>query len=75
MDDAMKMVSVSPERATIDMSMEELGLVMNALWAELGISEPRTGPLDSDLRDGYEALAAATHSVITAMDAASGLQH
>ena len=33
---SMRIVAVEPTRATVELSMEELGLLMNALWQELG---------------------------------------
>ncbi|HEX7498648.1 MAG TPA: hypothetical protein VF344_09315 [Candidatus Limnocylindrales bacterium] len=66
----MKVLAVEPERATIVLSMEEFGLLMNALWQELGYSEPRKVPLEDDLRTGYEALQVQLGSVIARMDAA-----
>ena len=32
----MRIVAVEPTRATVELSMEELGLLMNTLWQELG---------------------------------------
>jgi hypothetical protein len=52
----VRIVGIEPERATIELSMEELGLLMNALWQDLGYREPRRRPLDDELRAGYDAL-------------------
>jgi hypothetical protein len=52
----VRIVSVEQERATLELSMEELGLIMNALSQELGHQEARLSPINSDLRAGYQAL-------------------
>ena len=62
-------VAVEPERATLQISIEELGLVMNALWQDLGYQEPRRGALEEDLRAGYDALQLDLQDVIDEMDA------
>ncbi len=67
----MKIVAIEPERATIELSMAELGLLMNALWQDLGYQEPRRGPLDEELRAGYDALQDDLQAVISEMDAAA----
>jgi hypothetical protein len=46
----MRIVAVEPTRATVELSMEELGLLMNALWQELGYQAPRRRALEEDLR-------------------------
>ncbi len=33
-----------------------LGRLMNAPWQDLGYRDPRWGPLDQDLRTGYDGL-------------------
>jgi len=53
---AVRIVGIEAERATIELSMEELGLLMNALWQDLEYQEPRDGPLDGEIRAGYDAL-------------------
>jgi len=65
----LKRVVVKPERATLELSIQELGLVMNALWQELGYQEPRRGALEDDLRTGYDALQLELQDVIDEMDA------
>ena len=65
----LKHVAVEPERATLELSIEELGLVMNALWQDLGYQEPRRGALEEDLRAGYDALQVDLQDVIDEMDA------
>lgn len=67
----MRIVAVEPERATVELSMAELGLLMDALWQGLGYQEPRRGPLDEDLRAGYDALEEDLQGVISEMDAAA----
>jgi hypothetical protein len=52
----MERVAITPERATVELSMEELGLIMNAIWQDLGYQETRHGELDAALRTGYDAL-------------------
>ena len=32
----MRIVAIEPTRATVELSMAELGLLMNALWQDLG---------------------------------------
>ena len=44
----MRIVAVEPTRATVELSMEELGLLMNALWQELGYQAPRRRALEED---------------------------
>jgi hypothetical protein len=65
----MKQVSVTPETATLELSLEELGLIMNAIWQDLGLQEPRDGEIDASLRASYDALQKAVGRVIGAMDA------
>jgi hypothetical protein len=48
----LKRVAVKSTRATVELSIEELGLLMNALWQDLEYKEPRRGPLEEDLRAG-----------------------
>jgi hypothetical protein len=67
----MRLVQVSREAATLELSMEEVGLVLNALWQDLGYQEPRPGDLDPDLRSAYDALQRAFVNVTAAMDASS----
>jgi hypothetical protein len=67
----VRVVGIEPERATIELSTEELGLLMNALWQDLGYQEPRRGPLDEELRAGYDALQDDLQAVISEMDAAA----
>ena len=67
----LKRVAVEPERATLELSIEELGLVMNALWQDLGYQEPRRGALEEDLRAGYDALQDDLQAVISEIDAAA----
>jgi hypothetical protein len=67
----VRIVGIEPERATIELSMEELGLLMNALWQDLEYQEPRRGPLDEELRAGYDALQDDLQAVISEMDAAA----
>lgn len=43
-------MAIRPERATVELSKAELGLLMNALWQDLGYQEPRLGPLEDDVR-------------------------
>jgi len=66
----LKVLAAEPERATIELSMEEFGLLMNALWQELGYSAPRSVPLEDDLRTGYDTLQKKLGGVIARMDAA-----
>jgi hypothetical protein len=65
----MKTVAVEATQATVKLSIEELGLVMNALWQDLGYQEPRRGALEEDLRSGYDALQLELQDVIDEMDA------
>lgn len=67
----MRIVGVEASRATVELSMEELGLLMNALWQDLGYQEPRRDPLDEDLRAGHDALQEDLQGVISEMDAAA----
>lgn len=65
----MKLVSATPDSATVELSMEELGLVINAIWQDLGYQEARTEAVDPSLREAYKALARAVIDVTKAMDA------
>ena len=66
----MRIVAIQPERATVELSLAELGLLVNALWLDLGIQEPRRGALEEDLRAGYDALQEDLQGVISELDAA-----
>jgi hypothetical protein len=48
--------------------MAELGLIMNALWEELGYQVQRTGPLSDYVKEGYDALQKQLLDVIARMD-------
>ena len=63
----LKRVAVEPQHATLELSIEELGLVMNVLWQVLGYQEPRRGALEEDLRAGYDALQLELQGVIDEM--------
>lgn len=65
----MKTIAVDATQATIELSIEELGLLMNALWQDLEYQEPRRGPLEEDLRAGYDALQLELQDVVDEMDA------
>lgn len=67
----MRLIQVSREAATLELSMEEVGLVLNALWQDLGYQEARPVDLDPDLRSAYDALQRALGKVIAAMDASA----
>ena len=64
-------MAVKSTRATVELSIEELGLLMNALWQDLEYQEPRRGPLEEDLRAGYDALQLELQDVIDEIDALS----
>ena len=61
-------VAVEPECATLELSIEELGLVMNALWQDLESQGPRCFALEEDLRAGYHARQLDLQNVIDDMD-------
>ena len=65
----MKRVAVEATRATVELSIEELDLPMNALWQDLGCQGPGRGRLEEDLRAGYDALEVELQDVIDEMDA------
>ena len=67
----MRIVAIQPERATVELAMAELGLLMNALWQDLGYQASRRGPPEEDLRAGYLALQDDLQAVISEMDAAA----
>jgi hypothetical protein len=48
----LKRVAVKSTRVMVELSIEELGLLMNALWQDLECQEPRRGPFEEDLRAG-----------------------
>lgn len=64
----MKPIAITPETATVELSMEELGLIMSAIWQDLGYQEPREEGIDADLRVRYDALQKAVGEVIREMD-------
>ena len=67
----MRIVAVEPTRATVELSMEELGLLMNALWQELGYQAPRRRALEEDLRARCDGLQEDLQGLISEMDAAA----
>ena len=67
----MRIVAVEPTRATVELSMEELGLLMNTLWQELGYQAPRRRALEEDLRASCDGLQEDLQGVISEMDAAA----
>ena len=71
----MKIVSVERGSTTIELSMAELGLIMNALWEELGYQEPRSIALSDYVSKGYEALQKEISDVIAQMDALPRQRH
>jgi hypothetical protein len=64
----MKQVSVTSETATVELNLEELGLIMNAVWQGLGYQEARDGQMDAGLHASYDALQKAIGQAIGAMD-------
>lgn len=64
----MKILGVSRSSASIELSLEELGLVLNALWQDLGLQERRAGELEGDLRDSYRALESSIRGVLAEME-------
>jgi len=70
----LKRVAVKSTRATVELSIEELGLLMNALWQDLEYQEPRRGPREEDLRAGYDALQLELQDVIDEIDALSAAE-
>jgi hypothetical protein len=48
--------SICLGHATLELSIEGLGHLMNALWQDFGYQEPRRGPLEEDLRHRCDAL-------------------
>lgn len=58
----MRAIAVKARRATVELSIGELGLLMNALWQDLEYQEPRRGPLEDDLRAGYDALSSSSRT-------------
>jgi hypothetical protein len=73
----MKLMEWERDRATVELSMAEVGLVLNALSQELGHAERHPpGELDPNpemaaaLREEYESLYHSMANVIEHMDAA-----
>lgn len=60
----MNVLKIGEDQAILEFSSEELGLVANALWQELGYQEPRREPIDDELRDAYDALQQAIVAVL-----------
>ncbi len=67
----MRTITVAETRATIEFSIEELVLVMNALWQELDGQAHGRGRLDEGVRASYLALQEHLADVISEMDAAA----
>ncbi len=67
----MRIVAVAATRATVELSIDELVLVMDALWQELDSQAQHRGRRDENLRAGYEALQENLADVISEMDAAA----
>ncbi len=65
------MLSVQPQLATLELSMEELGLIMNAIWQDLGYQQARSGPPEDEIRASYDLLQQQIGDVIARMDAAA----
>jgi hypothetical protein len=65
---SLKVEKTDPTSCTVELSMEELGLLMNALWQELGYQAQRTSPLSDDVKEGYDALQKQLLDVIARMD-------
>lgn len=66
----MRIVAVAATRATVELSMDELVLLMDALWQELDAQAQRRGRRDQKRR-GYDALQEDLADVIGEMDAAA----
>lgn len=67
----MRIVAVAATRATVELSMDELVLLMDALWQELDAQARRRGRRDEKLRAGYDALQEDLADLISEMDAAA----
>ena len=64
----MKVVRAEPKSCTVELSMEEIGLLMNALRQELGYQAERTGALGDDVKEGYDNLERQLRDAISRMD-------
>ncbi len=67
----MKVVRVDREGATVELSMPEVGLVINALWQELGYQAPRQTTIDEELRVQYDALQRQLTDLVKRMDSSA----
>ena len=66
----MRIVAVEAKRATLELSIDELVLLMNALWQELDAQAKQRGRRDEKLRASYDALQEDLSGVISEMDTA-----
>jgi hypothetical protein len=61
-------VRVDRNDATVELSLPELGLLINALWQDLGYQAARDAPIDEDLRVEYDALQRHLTELVRRMD-------
>jgi len=66
----MRIVAVEATRATVELSIDELVLLMDALWRELDAGAKGRGRRDEELRARYDALQEDLAGVIGEMDTA-----
>jgi hypothetical protein len=68
----MRLVSVHSDVAIVELSMSEIGSILNAVAQELGYQEPRQGPIDPDFRRDYDDLYGRLVDIARSMDKAAG---
>ncbi len=64
----MRSLRVDRRTAVVGVAMSDLGIIADALLAELGMTEPRSAPMPIDFRTETERLLREVISVIAAMD-------
>jgi hypothetical protein len=62
-------IDVTSTSATLQLSLEELGLLINAIWQDLGYQQPRHNPIDDDTREAYDEISRQLSAAIRAIDA------
>ena len=67
----MRNVSTGADKATVELTMPDVGVLLNALAQDLGLQEPRVDAddMDQDLRDDYMSMYRFLDGVSREMDA------
>ena len=65
----VRKVSTGAHDATVELTMPDVGVLIDALAQELGLEEPRVGQMDEDIRDMYMSTYRFLDGVMREMDA------